>query len=113
MPDLRVYGVNTGQSSTFYFPFLDPLSSTGSYRTTTPTLDVANDLTLYVDGSGVANTGAALTWLGSGYGKLVLTAAQMEGSIIVAIISDASGSQWVDTSIIAHTGGRGNYANAL
>ena len=110
MPDLRVYGATTGQESTFYFPFLDPTASDGSFRTTTPSPAVG-DLTLYLDGVDTATTSATLTWLGDGYGKLVLTAAQMQAQIIVAIIIDQSATKlWVDTSIIIHTGG---HASAL
>jgi len=111
MPDLRVYGVSAAGDRTFYFPFLDPDSSAGDYLTSTPTLSVANDLAIYKDGVDTAVGTATLSWVGDGYGKIVLDAAHLQAKIVVAIIIDATATkEWVDTSIIIHTGG---HASAL
>jgi len=115
MPDLRVYGSTTGEMNNFYFPFLDPDSSTGDYQTSDPSPSSSTDLILYLDGvaatGGAAASNATLSFLTGGYGKLALVTAQMQAEIIVAMIVDATATkEWVDTSIIIHTGG---HASAL
>lgn len=113
MPDLRVYGIATGQKSTFYFPFMDPNSSAGDYLQAEPTIEDTgtSDCRIMKDGGAWADTTNLAAWEGEGYGSIVLTGAEMTAQIIVVKIRDITGVQeWVTTSIIIHTGG---HASAL
>ena len=110
MPDQRVYGKTAGQSSTFYFYFLDPESVIGDVLPSSPTI-AAGDARISVNGGNFSDTANTPVWIDEGLGSITLTQSEMMNAIINVVVKDASATQeWLPVRINIHTGGDPNNA---